>query len=60
MIAEQIEYAGFWYEITKDDSGNYVATPLPGQHYAANRDKHKRAVLEEYLDGLRHKKKGSN
>ena len=39
------EYAGFRYIITETAMGA-VATPEPGQHPAANKDKHRRAAVE--------------
>lgn len=53
----EVEYAGFRYDITEDGDGGFTVTPLPGQHPAVNKDKHKRAALDEYLDGLRRKGK---
>lgn len=44
-----VEYAGFNYTILK--SGKDVwAQPQAGQHYAANKDKHKHAALEQWRE----------
>lgn len=53
----EVEYAGFKYDITEDGDGGFTVTPLPGQHRAVNKDKHRRAALEEYRDGLRRKQR---
>lgn len=46
----QYEYAGFEYQITKtSDRPDWQAVPLLGQHRAANKDKHRRAAIECYL-----------
>lgn len=43
------EYAGFWYDITQQD-GRWIAEACPGQHPAASKEKHRRAVVEVYLE----------
>jgi len=43
------EYAGFKFYIIINSAGDVVdAVPLPGQHYAAQRDRHRRAAMESY------------
>lgn len=39
-VFEQYEYAGFLYAISTDSLG-YRADPLPGQHPAAGKTKHR-------------------
>lgn len=43
------EYAGFQFEI-ETEHGRTIATPLPGQHPAAYKEKHARAAVEQYED----------
>ena len=43
------EYAGFMYDITGEGSA-VAAIPLPGQHPAANKEKHRMAAIECWLD----------
>ena len=43
------EYAGFMYYILPTPAG-YEVTPAPGQHSAANKDKHCTAALQCWLD----------
>lgn len=46
-MSETYEYAGFVYEVIHD--GETVRlTPIPGQHSAANKEKHIRAARECY------------
>jgi ATP-dependent DNA ligase len=47
LVEEKYEYAGFQYEI-KYDGERYWAFALPGQHSAADKQKHRRAALEQY------------
>jgi transposase len=47
------EYAGFKYEVTTED-GDVVMTPIPGQHHAAWKERHRRAAKECYLEEGRH------
>lgn len=43
------EYAGFLFAITTDTAGAAIqACPLPGQHPAAGKDKHRRAAIEGF------------
>ncbi len=42
------EYAGFLYTIDGTPQ-RLTATPLPGQHRAANKEKHRRAAVETFL-----------
>lgn len=49
MILQYYEYAGFLYNIVIQEDGRLVADPIPGQHSAASKDKHRRAALEQYL-----------
>lgn len=47
----EVEYAGFRYRVaTNSDYGFYTATPLEGQHSAANKEKHRMAAIEKYLE----------
>lgn len=46
-------YAGFQYEIIQLDNGKFSATPLPGQHPAAAKEKHRRAALENFIEDFR-------
>ena len=41
------EYAGFTYYI-RGDWPDLTAVPLPGQHPAAAKDKHRRAAVETF------------
>ena len=52
MTSSEYEYAGFRYTI--DTSGEWpVATPLPGQHPAAAKEKHRRAAVECFVQSAR-------
>jgi hypothetical protein len=43
------EYAGFRYTIEQRKGDDWLkAYPLPGQHPAANKDKHRRAAVEMF------------
>ena len=42
------EYAGFLFEVVSNQ-GNINVVPMPGQHAAAHKDKHRMAAREEYL-----------
>lgn len=44
------EYAGFRYNIV-ETGRSITATPCPGQHPAANKEKHRRAAVELYREG---------
>jgi len=44
------EYAGFIYLV----GDNHEMMPLPGQHPAAGKEKHRRAAREAYLKETRH------
>jgi len=44
------EYVGFQYEIVEKSPGHWVAVPLPGQHPAANKEKHRRQALQDYFE----------
>lgn len=48
-VRGQIEYAGFQYLIEEID-GRLTATPLPGQHHAAGKEKHRQAAVEQYRE----------
>ena len=43
------EYVGFRYVIDHGPNGWLVATPEPGQHPAANKEKHRRNAVEQFL-----------
>ena len=43
MARVQYEYAGFHYLI---DTETLIAEPVPGQHHAVNKEKHRRAAVE--------------
>jgi hypothetical protein len=47
LVEASYEYAGFKYEI-KYDGERYWAFALPGQHAASNKEKHRRAAVEQY------------
>lgn len=49
VLNADYEYAGFHYAIM-ELNGEISAVPLADQHYAANRDKHKRAAVECWQD----------
>lgn len=53
IIPATHEYAGFLYTID-GTLRNLTATPLPGQHPAAAKDKHRRAAVETFLQEHRH------
>ena len=44
------EYAGFRYRVVQDDRSNVSMVPVPGQHSAAEKDKHRCAAREQYLE----------
>ena len=44
------EYAGWRYNIDNGPKGWLVATLLPGQHSAGNKEKHRRAAVETFLE----------
>jgi hypothetical protein len=48
MISVIHEYAGFRYFMEYENGLAVRATPCPGQHPAANKEKHRRAALETY------------
>lgn len=45
------EYIGFLYTID-GTLARLTATPLPNQHPAANKEKHRRAAIETFLQEL--------
>lgn len=48
MIKEiHYEYAGFKYRFWWIGD-HWVAEPMPGQHHAAYKDKHRRAAIEQW------------
>jgi hypothetical protein len=47
--AQEYVYAGFIYIVTQED-GRPRLRPKPGQHPAANKDRHVRAATECYLE----------
>ena len=49
ILPAKHEYAGFMYEINGTPS-RLTATPEPGQHPAANKEKHRRAAVETVLE----------
>lgn len=51
-LKKEHEYAGFYYRIVKSQ-GLIQAVPFSGQHYAAWKDKHVRAAIEDYTQGLK-------
>lgn len=55
ILAEDYEYAGFHYQIDQDERGGLWAVPLEGQHRAALKDKHRRAAIWEFENGLLHR-----
>jgi hypothetical protein len=48
IIPAMHEYAGFMYIIDGIPS-NLKATPLPDQHPSANKEKHKQAAVETFI-----------
>lgn len=44
-----VVYAGFSYTIARGEKGFLIATPLPGQHRAAGKERHRRGAIDEYL-----------
>lgn len=42
------EYAGFQYYMEFENGLAVRATPVPGQHPAVNKEKHRRAAVETY------------
>lgn len=44
------EYAGFMYRLTSPEPHRVIATPHEGQHPAANKEKHRRAAVETFLE----------
>lgn len=44
------EYAGFMYRLTSPEPHRIIATPHEGQHPAANKEKHRRAAVETFLE----------
>lgn len=49
ILHPDYEYVGFRYVIEAPDNTHILATPLPGQHPAAAKDKHRRAAVECFL-----------
>lgn len=49
LETNHVVYAGFGYTITRGEDGRLRATPKPGQHPAANKERHRRAAIDEYL-----------
>lgn len=50
------EYAGFHYTMTVGDDGRVIgAVPLPGQHPAASKERHRRAAIEQAQLDMRKK-----
>jgi hypothetical protein len=52
-MMDTYKYAGFLFEIKKDDKGVITMVPLLGQHSAAYKEKHARAALECYKEILK-------
>ena len=48
------EYAGFKY-IPVHKGNGIVMEPVPGQHKAAYKEKHRQAALQQYLEDKRRK-----
>ena len=48
LIPAIYEYAGFLYRID-GTLRHMTATPMPGQHPAANKEKHRRAAVEQFV-----------
>lgn len=48
IIPATYEYAGFLYTID-GTLRRLTATPLPGQHPAANKERHRRAAVEQFV-----------
>lgn len=46
---EEYEYAGFRFHIVYRENGTLIMDPVPGQHPAAYKEKHRRAAAEQYL-----------
>jgi hypothetical protein len=49
-MPEIYEYAGFRYFLIFRENGQLIMDPVPGQHPAAYKEKHRRAAAEQYLD----------
>jgi hypothetical protein len=45
-VHNDYEYAGFHYQILHEGGDRYTAMPLPEQHKAVWKDKHRRAAVE--------------
>jgi len=51
MTSVKVEYAGFSYLIDMREGDNILrAYPVPGQHPAAAKEKHRRAALQIYFE----------
>lgn len=48
LVPATYEYAGFTYTIDGTPA-RLTATPVPGQHRAAGKEKHRRAAVECFL-----------
>ncbi len=48
LLPAKHEYDGFWYTID-GTLKQLTATPVEGQHPAANKEKHKAAAVEAFL-----------
>ena len=48
LCAETYDYTGFRYTMVPMN-GTWSVVPHYGQHSAANKDRHKRAALEQFL-----------
>lgn len=50
ILPAEYEYAGFRYTIDqREGDGNLHAYPHEGQHPAANKEKHRRAAVETFV-----------
>jgi hypothetical protein len=51
-MPEIYEYAGFRYVVTHTED-HVTMTPVPGQHFAAARERNIRNAIQMYLDSVR-------
>lgn len=54
VVCADYDYAGFHYCVLRTPDGSLIADPLPAQHAAAAKAKHRQAAVECYQQDYPH------